>query len=63
MSISKPFHEGLAQMGVPHLWHVDSGGHAWHVWKNDLYLIAQLLFKDKKDQPPTSTPGQGASSP
>ena len=48
MSISKPFHEGLAQMGVPHLWHVDSGGHAWPVWKNDLYLLAQLLFKDKK---------------
>lgn len=47
MSISKPFHEGLAQMGVPHLWHVDSGGHTWPVWKNDLYLLAQLLFKDK----------------
>jgi enterochelin esterase-like enzyme len=49
MSISKPFHEGLAQMGVPHLWHVDSGGHTWSVWKNDLYLLARLLFKDKKD--------------
>jgi enterochelin esterase-like enzyme len=49
MSVSKPFHQGLAQMGVPHIWHVDSGGHTWPVWKNDLYLIAQLLFKDKKD--------------
>jgi enterochelin esterase-like enzyme len=47
MSVSKPFHEGLTQMGVPHIWHVDSGGHAWPVWKNDLYLLAQLLFKDK----------------
>ena len=62
MSISKPFHEGLTQMGVPHLWHVDSGGHTWPVWKNDLYLLAQLLFKDKKDQPSTSTPNQRASS-
>jgi enterochelin esterase-like enzyme len=48
MSISKPFHENLTQMGVPHIWHVDSGGHTWPVWKNDLYLIAQLLFQDKK---------------
>jgi len=47
MSISKPFHEHLAQMGVPHIWHVDSGGHTWPVWKNDLYLLAQLLFRDQ----------------
>jgi enterochelin esterase-like enzyme len=47
MSISKPFHEDLTQMGIPHIWHVDSGAHTWPVWKNDLYLFAQLLFKDK----------------
>ncbi len=45
MNISKPFHEALVQMGVPHIWHVDSGGHTWPVWKNDLYLVAQLLFQ------------------
>jgi len=60
MSISKPFHEALTQMGIPHIWHVDSGAHAWPVWKNDLYLIAQLLFKDKKDWPATSASGQVA---
>lgn len=49
MSISKPFHEYLTQMDIPHIWHVDSGGHTWPVWKNDLYLIANLLFKDKKN--------------
>ncbi len=49
MNISKPFHEALTQMGIPHVWHVDSGAHTWPVWKNDLYLIAQLLFKDKKN--------------
>ena len=49
MSVSKPFHEGLVELGVTHIWHVDSGGHTWPVWKNDLYLFAQLLFKDKKD--------------
>ncbi len=49
MRISKPFHEGLTQMGIPHLWHVDSGGHTWPVWKNDLYLVARLLFRDEKN--------------
>ena len=48
MSINKPFHEQLVQMDIPHIWHVDSGGHNWPVWRNDLYLIANLLFKDKK---------------
>jgi enterochelin esterase-like enzyme len=42
------FHNTLAQKNIPHIWHVDSGGHTWPVWKNDLYLIAQLLFRDKK---------------
>ena len=48
MRISKPFHEALAKMRVPHIWHVDSGGHAWPVWKNDLYLIAQLLLPRRR---------------
>jgi enterochelin esterase-like enzyme len=47
MSISKPFHEALTQMEIPHVWHVDSGGHTWPVWKNDLYLFSQMLFRDK----------------
>jgi enterochelin esterase-like enzyme len=47
MNISKPFHEALKEMEIPHVWHVDSGGHTWPVWKNDLYLLAQLLFRDK----------------
>ena len=33
---------------VPHVWHVDSGAHTWPVWKNDLYLLSQLLFRDEK---------------
>jgi enterochelin esterase-like enzyme len=51
MDASKSFHTSLEQKGVPHLWHVDSGAHAWPVWKNDLYLVAQRLFRDDK---PTS---------
>jgi len=47
MNISRSFHEDLAAMKVPHVWHVDSGGHAWPVWKNNLYLICRLLFKPR----------------
>jgi enterochelin esterase-like enzyme len=44
---SKSFHEALADKKVPHVWHVDAGAHEWPVWKNDLYLLAQRLFKDQ----------------
>jgi enterochelin esterase family protein len=46
LNISEGFHKALDEMKVPHIWHVDSGGHTWAVWKNDLYLISQLLFKE-----------------
>jgi enterochelin esterase-like enzyme len=45
MNISEKFHTALGQKKVPHLWHVDSGGHTWPVWKNDLYLLAPKLFR------------------
>jgi enterochelin esterase-like enzyme len=45
---SEAFHASLEKLKVPHVWHVDSGGHTWAVWKNDLYLISQMLFRDKK---------------
>lgn len=44
MGISRSFHAALGEMKVPHVWHVDNGGHTWPVWKNDLYLLAQRLF-------------------
>jgi enterochelin esterase-like enzyme len=47
MNVSGPFHTALEQMTVPHVWHVDTGGHEWPVWKNDLYLLSQLLFREK----------------
>jgi enterochelin esterase-like enzyme len=46
MDANKTFHTSLEQKNVPHLWHVDSGAHTWPVWKNDLYLLAQRLFRD-----------------
>jgi enterochelin esterase-like enzyme len=45
---AESLHKTLAEKNIPHVWHIDSGGHAWPVWKNDLYLIAQMLFRDKK---------------
>jgi enterochelin esterase-like enzyme len=47
MDASKSFHTALEDKKVPHVWHVDNGGHTWPVWKNDLYLISQILFRDK----------------
>jgi enterochelin esterase-like enzyme len=54
---SESLHNTLAEKKIPHVWHVDSGGHTWPVWKNDLYLIAQMLFRDK---PAQSVPDKGA---
>jgi enterochelin esterase-like enzyme len=48
MKNSKNFHATLEDKKVNHLWHVDTGGHEWPVWKNDLYLLSQLLFREKK---------------
>jgi enterochelin esterase-like enzyme len=47
MNGSRSFHTALEEKKVPHVWHVDSGGHTWPVWRNDLYLLAQKLFREK----------------
>jgi enterochelin esterase-like enzyme len=44
-NISEGLHDYLAENGVPHVWHIDSGGHTFPVWKNDLYHVATLLFQ------------------
>jgi enterochelin esterase-like enzyme len=43
--ISQRTHTYLKEKNVPHVWHVDSGVHDFAVWKNDLYLFAQRLFR------------------
>jgi enterochelin esterase-like enzyme len=48
MNANKSFHSALDEKKVAHVWHVDSGAHTFAVWKNDLYLFAQMLFRDKK---------------
>jgi enterochelin esterase-like enzyme len=49
-TIPYSFHLRLEQKKVPHIWHQDSGGHGSPVWKNDLYLFSQLIFRDVKAQ-------------
>jgi enterochelin esterase-like enzyme len=67
LGTSRTFHQDLAQMKVSHVWHVDSGGHTWPVWKNDLYLLAHLLFREKEvwtvaSTPESETPSQPRTS-
>lgn len=35
----------LQEKNVPHLWHVEPGGHDFKVWRDDLYHFAQRLFR------------------
>jgi enterochelin esterase-like enzyme len=43
---TKSLHDFLDEKKVAHIYHVDSGAHEWPVWKNDLYLVSQKLFRD-----------------
>lgn len=43
--ISQRTHDYLIKNNVPHVFHIEPGGHDFRVWKNDLYLFSQLLFK------------------
>jgi enterochelin esterase-like enzyme len=45
MFISQRTHAYLKEKNVPHIWHVDSGVHDFAVWKNDLFLFSQQIFK------------------
>lgn len=45
MSVSKRTHDYLKAKNVPHIFYVEPGAHDFHVWKNDLYMFSQLLFK------------------
>ncbi|MFL9843572.1 alpha/beta hydrolase-fold protein [Flavobacterium rhizosphaerae] len=45
MYISKRTHDYLAENNVKHIFYVEPGGHDFKVWKNDLYMFSQLIFK------------------
>jgi enterochelin esterase-like enzyme len=45
ISFSKRTHDYLFENAVPHIFYVEPGAHDFKVWKNDLYLFSQFLFK------------------
>src|SRR5690606_18708996 len=45
MNISRRTHDFLEKNNVPHIYYTEPGGHDFKVWKNDLYMFSQLLFK------------------
>ncbi len=45
MNVSQGVHNYLKEKQIPHIWHMDSGPHSFPVWKNDLYLFSQKLFR------------------
>jgi len=45
MPFSKRTSDHLMENKIPHIFYVEPGGHDFKVWKNDLFLFSQLLFK------------------
>jgi len=45
MTYSSRTHEYLLAHGVPHIFYIEPGIHDFNVWKNDLWMFSQLLFK------------------
>jgi len=45
MPFSKRTHDYLVAHNVPHIFYVEPGAHDFKVWKNDIYMFSQLIFK------------------
>lgn len=45
ISFSQRTHEYLFANNVPHIYYIEPGVHDFKVWKNSLYMFAQLIFK------------------
>jgi enterochelin esterase-like enzyme len=45
ISFSQRTHDYLTKNDVPHIFYTEPGGHDFKVWKNDLYMFSQLIFK------------------
>ncbi|MGK9126390.1 alpha/beta hydrolase-fold protein [Olivibacter sp. SA151] len=45
ITFSRRLHDYLKKHQVPHIYYVESGGHDFNVWKNDLYWFSQKIFK------------------
>jgi enterochelin esterase-like enzyme len=47
LKANETFHDSLSSKKITHIWHLESGAHTFTVWRNDLYLFSQLLFREK----------------
>jgi enterochelin esterase-like enzyme len=45
ITFSQRTHDYLKANNVPHIFYIEPGVHDFKVWKNDLYLFSQFLFK------------------
>jgi enterochelin esterase-like enzyme len=45
ISFSQRTHDYLVANSVPHIFYIEPGVHDFTVWKNDLFMFSQLLFK------------------
>lgn len=45
ISFSRRTHEYLFKEKIPHIYYIEPGDHDFKVWKNDLYMFSQLIFK------------------
>jgi enterochelin esterase-like enzyme len=43
--VSQRTHDFLQRNNIPHIFYTEPGGHDFNVWRNDLYVFSQLLFK------------------
>src|SRR5688572_416011 len=64
MSFTQRTHDYLEAHAVPHIFYVEPGAHDFKVWKNDLYMFSQLLFKplDVSSFPAYNMLGSAAST-
>ena len=45
ITFSQRTHDYLFKNNVPHIYYIEPGVHDFKVWKNDLYMFSQFLFK------------------
>ena len=62
MLFSQRTHDYAKAIDIPHIFYVEPGGHDFKVWKNDLYMFSQLLFKTPNRQSFEKIYGVGNSS-
>ncbi|SKC64339.1 alpha/beta hydrolase [Ohtaekwangia koreensis] len=43
--VSQRTHDFLKAKNVPHIFYTEPGAHEFNVWRNDLYVFSQLLFR------------------